>query len=327
MGVSLFIIPITVRGTFFKQSAGFITAAQGTLKAQIGYLQSLEREDVFTTPQAPEDEIPEGKTAKTKAPKSVKPVSSLETEKLRAAIGALGELHGKMHIDLPFAKREMAWGKLNASEIDELFKPLQGIMLPLTGMSSTADIFQRIAQRWGWTENPSKEAMPSEKGRSAKAKSQWNEIMKTLHDPFQAVTEAMNDGLQHALYTLELAKQPKAKRSAGKSSGNIDASTDIEAEAGVVKPGDLGYAKSLAQRVDDFHEQRRGIIATGCQQRGIDIHASAMDNIAQADSMFDVERIDLSEDSEEHQRNKRQLFLVLYVSHAVYITHSPKSPP
>lgn len=315
-GVSLFIFPTTVRMTFFKQSAGFIAAIQGTLKAQTAFLQSLEREDVFTTPQAPKDEASEGKPSRSNKSKSVKPVSGSETERLKAAIGALGELHGKMYVDLPFAKREVAWGKLNGSEIDELFKLLQGIMLPLTGMGSTADIFQRIAHRWGWTEPEESqvEAARYEKERSRDAKSQWNEVMKTLHEPFQAVTEAMNDGLQHALYALELAKSPKASKRSGTLDDNTCASRDVEAEAGIMRPGDPEYAKYLAQRVDSFHEQRRGIIATIVQQRRTDMGPDAFNNLAEAVAVFDFERVDLSENLEKYQRNRRQLFLVLYVS-------------
>lgn len=315
-GVSLFVFPTTVRMTFSKQSAGFITAVQGTLKAQIGYLQSLEREDVFTTPHATEDNVPGGKVPKSNKTKAAKPVSSLEAERLKAVIGALGELHGKMYVDLAFAKREMAWGKLTGSDIDELFKLLQGLMIPLTSLSSTADIFQRVAQRWGWTEpeDPSAEATPSEKGRSGTAKSQWNEIMRNLHDPFEAVTEAMNDGLQHVLYALEFGKPPKAKQNTSKANGDDDTSRDVEAEAGVVKPGDPSYAKYLAQRVDTFHEQRRGIITKTCQQRGVEVGTDSMDHLAQAASTFDLGRTDLSDDLERHQRNKRQLFVVLYVS-------------
>ena len=314
-GVSLFIFPMTVRTGFFNQSAGFIMAVQGTLKAQISYLQSLEKEDVFRPPQESDDEHTEGKSHKHHKTKKAEPLSTPETQKLKAAIGALGELFGKMNADLAFAKRELAFGKLNGSDIDELFKLFQGVMLPLNGMSSAADIFERIAKRWGWTEpeTATTPKVPLEKERSDDAKAEWNEIMKTLHEPFEAITEAMHDGLQHALYTLELAKAPKKKNE--KNANDKDKlPRDVEADAGVVKPGDIGYAAYLAKRVDAFHEQREKTLAVFCQQKGFKMDSNPFANLSQRRPSMQLRSESLSEDIETHRRNKRQLYLILYVS-------------
>ena len=313
-GVSLFIFPVTVRMMFLKQSAGFIKAIQGTLKAQISYLQSLERGDVFTLPHVVDGEGPEGGQPNRKQSEATKPVSGLETARMKAATRALGELFGKMHADLPFAKREIAWGKLNSSDLEQFFKLLQHIMMPLIGMSSTADIFQRIAQRWRWADDPSDETMIPNKGRSGSAKRQWNDVMKTLHEPFEAVTDAMNDGLKHALYQLKLVERPKAKRAAGGSNTQQDSSRDLEAEAGILSPGDPEYARFLELKVNGFHERRKEIIATLCRQRGIDTSVDAIKHLAKEVKTFDLENTDLPADVEEQQRAQRQLFLVLYVS-------------
>ena len=308
-GVSLFIFPVSVRTLLFKQSAGFIAAAQGTLKAQIAYLQTLEKKDMFCAPTESgkdEKDIQQIRHGKDNA---ANVNGSAEARRLKAAIGALGELYGKMHTDATFAKREMAWGKLEACDIDELLKLFRGIILPMTGMSSTADIFQRIAVKRGWTQRETASSPENEKGRN-----QWNEIMRTLHDPFQTMTETMHDGFQHALYTLELAKSPKKQKANNRSNGDGAAPNDVEADAGVMKPGDSGYAVYLTKKIDVFYEQRKTTLAVWCRQRGINMDANPFESPSQTDlniTTVNAKRID---DPDEHAKNQRQLYLVLYVS-------------
>ncbi len=313
-GVSLFIFPVSVRMTFFKQSAGFIAAVQGTLKAQIAYLQTLEKNDVFLVPTDSDEDEKLQKSSKPKKGKTVKPNGSAEAQKLKAAIGALGDLYGKMHADVTFAKRETAWGKLDASDIDELLKLFQGILLPMTGMSSSADIFQRIAEVRGWTQRETASFPENEK-----RKNQWNEIMRTLHDPFQTVTETMHDGLQHALYTLELAKPPKKQKASKKSSDDNVASKDVEADPGFMKPGDRDYAAYLSKKIDSFYEQRKTTLAVWCQQRGMKMDAGPFENPSQTALNISTDNANRPEDPEEHARNQRQLYLVLYVSESLYL--------
>ena len=317
--VSLFVFPLTVRMGFLKQAAGFIRAVQNTLKAQNSYLQTLEKKDMFRKPQGVEDEPTNGKLGKGRKAKNHVAVLTPEHERLTTAIGALGEVYGKMYADKPFVKREAAFDKLNGSDIDELFKQFQGLLLPLTGMGSAADIFQRIAEKWGWTEpaGTSSKVESAEKESSDRAKSQWNEIMITLHEPLEALTEVMHDGLEHTLLTLELVKAPKSKerKTAANGSGS---QRDVEAEAGVVKPGDRGYAAHIAKRVDEFYDQRESVLNVFCRQKGIKMESNPFQNLHQTSPPLQTESQSPSVDPETHERNKRQLYLILYVSNTVH---------
>ena len=317
-GVSLFIFPISVRMSFFKQSAGLIAAAQGTLKAQIAYLQTLEKKDVFRTLTESDEDEKTRKPSKNKKGKANESIGSAEAQGLKAAIGALGELYGKMHADVTFAKREMAWGKLDASDIDELLRLFQDILLPMTGMGSAADIFQRIAKQRGWARRETASSPENEKG-----KSQWNEIMRTLHDPFQTMAETMHDGLQHALYTLELAKPPRNQKANKRSSGDDAASTDVEADAEVTKPGDPKYAAYLATKIDIFVEQRKTTFTLLCQQRGVKMDASLFEDPSPTAFRTSTGNEKLTEDPEAHAMNQRRLYLVLYVSEYFFFLQHP----
>ena len=318
-GVSLFIFRRTVRMGFLKQTAGFLIAVQNTLNAQNSYLQTLEKEDMFRKPQGVEDEHTNGKSGKIHKATKSGAILSPEHERLKVAIGALGELFGTMHADMPFVKREMAYDKLSSADIDELFKHCQGLLLPLTGMSSAADIFQRIAKEWGWAEPAStlSNEKSAERESADRAKSHWNEIMKTLHEPLEAMTEVMHDGLQHTLLTLRLMWAPKPKKSENTASSN-GSQRDVEAEAGVIKPGDRGYAAHIAKKVDEFYDQRESLLNVFCRQNGIKLDTNPFENIPHATSALPLESQRLSDDPETRNQNKRQLYLILYVSNTVH---------
>lgn len=200
-GVSLFIIPISSRTVVFKEQAGYVQLIQATLKAQTAYLQSLEASDMFA-PEEPVDENDEDvddskkakKNKKTKEKDKPHPAANAQAQALKANLAALTALHGKLHGDMPFGKRETAWGKLDAKDIDEIFTLFRNILIPLIGMSTITDIFERIAERRGWVRIPNSKFDKAESwealGQEAKEKEKktWNEIMKTLHEPFEVVS-------------------------------------------------------------------------------------------------------------------------------------------
>jgi hypothetical protein len=311
--VSLFIFPMTVRMAFFTQSGSFIHLVQGTLKAQIAYVQSLEKADMFATPKETTDFDNEGEVRGDKNCKAACSIEHLESLNLKVAIAGLGALHGKMHPDIAFAKREMAWGKLDASDVSELYKLMQNIVLPLTGMYSVVDIFQRIAAKWGWADadDPTAILQSSKEQTGKEIRSLWNEIVKSLHYPFEAMTEAMDAGLQHSLYTLELAKPPKKQKQKGEGKEK-ESQKDIEAEAGITKPGDTGYAKHLENKIEAFHEQRKSTLAAFCRHVGITLDANSYESNKEVTTKIHIDHGIL--DNETRRRNKRQLYLVLYVS-------------
>lgn len=122
------------------------------------------------------------------------PAQNPESKALKASLAALTGLHGKLYGDLAFAKREVAWGKLDQKDLDEIFKLFRGILIPLIGMSTITDIFERIAERRGWVTvkgskfNEVESWEKCDKRDKEEEKRTWNEIMKTLHEPFEVVS-------------------------------------------------------------------------------------------------------------------------------------------
>lgn len=285
-GVNLFIFPKSSRDVVLAEAAGYVKALQGVLKAQNGYLQVLERKEIYRPIDTESPDEPPAEAAAAKA--------------FKGALAALTALHGKLQGDLVFAKREVAYSKLDAKDLDKMFKLFREILLPLLGMGSVVDIFDRVAKKRGWKEaedaknSDSAEEVTAEREKKDKEIAQWNEIMKTVHDPFQIMCASMVDGLQHASYALGLTKRPKPQQS------NQEA--DLEAGNDSAQPGDTGFGEELAAQIASFYEQREVTLKTWCAQRGIE-----------TDSASGTDHSIVRVDTNEHARNERQLYLILYV--------------
>ena len=303
-----------------KQTAGFISGLQGALKAQAGYLQSLETEDAFSAESKPQEEPSNGESHESqrdnRAPQQ-KSSTSLEAQKLRTAIGALGELHSKLGGELAFAKREIAYGNLDAEDLKELFKLCHSVFTPITGMSSIAYIFDRGDEKRGCG---SMSSMSSEfqnvfQGKNSnekteeKEKTRWNDILKTMHGSFETMTEALDEGLQHALYTLQLTK-PKKENEVRKIQVADQTTQDVEGRGDSIRPGDTGFATYLTRKIDNFYDQRKLTLTVWCRQRGVSPDENLFKNPVIPAPRIHIE----NEDLWQHHRSQRQLYLILYVS-------------
>ena len=312
-GVSLFIFPLTSRKTVFRTSSALIGALRGALRAQNSYLESLgDKDRLRGQPKASTQSksIDNHEHASPQAQTSLSQFSP-EARDLNAAIASLGELHGKLNVDLTFAKREIACGKLDASELSELVKLMRQVMLPVIGMSSVADIFDRIAERRGWktvAENHFDQPDRSEVVKDNE-RAQWSEIMQNLHQPFDTLTKAMDMGLQHVLLTLELEKRSKKQRYERASQQTGRNPYDLEAKGDAIEPGESGFAQYLSLKVDEFHEQRKLALEVWCRQKGTELEVVySFQNQIQGPQYLH------SDAPEDHQREQRQLYLILYVS-------------
>ncbi|KAL2075689.1 hypothetical protein VTL71DRAFT_632 [Oculimacula yallundae] len=309
LAVNLFIIPVSSRTVIFKEQAGYIQLIRGTLKAQLAYIESLETSDMFSAgAQVPSDgDGTHGDSKKSKGKKSKShPAQNSQAKALKDSLAALTGLHGKIHGDMPFAKREFAYGKLDAKDIDQIFVLFRGILIPLVGLSTVTDIFERIAERRGWVDVPESKfnnVEGWEKGPDRdkeEEKKTWNEIMKTLHEPFAVVTAAMDEGLQHAGLALELIPKPKVKKG-----------EDVEAKGGDPAPGHPKFGEYLDKKMLDFYSGRGKTLKAWAKQKGL--------NEAQFDSAnLPSEDNRPSEDDSKHRADQQQLYLILYLEHLLY---------
>lgn len=270
-GVNLFFIPVSSRTVVFGEQAGYINLIRAALKAQMAFLQSLESSDMFAeTESKKESDDGNGhekdkKSRKHSKKKQGHPAETAQSKALKGAITGLTTLHGKLHGDIPFAKREVAWGKLNGKDFDEIFRLLRGILIPLIGMSTISDVFQRIAERRGWVKlhNPGhRDRLESwdhcTEAEQLEEKKTWNEVMKALHEPFSVAVSAMDEAMEHAGLVLEILPKPKKKKG-----------VDEEAKGFDPRPGESTFTAYMEKKMEEFYGKRGSVLRAWAKEKGL----------------------------------------------------------
>ncbi|KKA20157.1 Uncharacterized protein T310_5811 [Rasamsonia emersonii CBS 393.64] len=306
-GVSFLIFPVTSRQVVFRQMTAYIGALRGALKAHGAYFESMERKDMFGRV-----ETYDMKTEKRG--KHGKKIYSPEAEAIKTAVSKIGDLHGRLHGELPFAKREIALGNLGPEDLSELFGQLRRTMVPIVGLGSVVDIFERLSEYNKWNK-------PLEDGHDLDIHSdatrqrivhEWNDIMRAVHEPFAHIIQVMDEGLQHVTYRLRLAKPPKKKASPQPTTA--EDAKDVEATAAATAPGDDGFAEYLEMKSDEFYRGKLVALRVWCQEKGIKVPPDFFEHPENV-SISIPEDINLGLTRE---RNERQLYLLLYMEHLLY---------
>jgi hypothetical protein len=291
-GVSLFIIPVTSRKVVMKEITGYIGLLRGALGAHKTYIHSMEHSDMFG-----QTYVPEAKDKKDGA-KKMKSKLKPEVESIKKMVGSLQELHGKLTADLPFAKREIAYGKLSPDDLEAIFKQLRLIMMPVLGLSSVMDLFERGAELNHWGEED--EELEHEEQRK-KAVSEWNNMFQYLHEPFSDIFQALDDGLAHVLLKFGLATPPKKKKGQQQD--------DEEAKVGTVKPGDAGFAEYLEKQTSSFFSRKEPTLRHWVESKGIKIRSDYFSS----PEALDDEALKRLPSITTRKRDQRQLYVLLYV--------------
>ncbi|KAI5275458.1 hypothetical protein E4T47_01489 [Aureobasidium subglaciale] len=289
--VSLVIFPMTMRGVVFKEFTGYIMLLRKMTKANLTYLHSLEETDMFFGRS--DTNIPE------------KPKRTTEAQAIKDTLAGLAALHGKLSVDLTFAKREVAVGRLGPDDLQEIFKRLRGLMLPIIGLSSVIDVFERIAEDRNWNHpapaKPIEELDdPNERSRM-EAVADWHAIFRTMREPFARIVGDIDEGFEHVLITLQLIKPPKRE-------------IDAESEGDRPHPGDKEFQDYHFKRVDDYHSQKRNLLRRWCELRGFSLPDDFFKN-AQTAEFTAPEWYHNVKNNDERQKYRARLFIVLYVDY------------
>lgn len=290
-GISLLIFPHTSRQVVFKQMSAYISSLRGAVQANLKYLESLEETDMFAAQRT--------NTAGEKPPRSK------EAQDFKQQVQGLAGLHAKLGADLPFAKREIAMGRLGPDDIQEIFRLFRLVMIPILGLSSLSDIFDRLAEDIGWDRSVDfahvtfdKAPNDNEKMR-IEAINEWHELMRQLREPFGMITKGIDGGLQHVLLTLQLTKPPKK-------------GSDVENDGSTPKPGEKAFTSYFESKYWEFMESKKTMMRGWCYLHGIDLPEDFFEN----DDHEDFEAPSWMQEgllSEPHRRLRRQLYLCLYI--------------
>jgi hypothetical protein len=266
---------------------------QKALDAYSRYILSLPTRDWFGTKEGSKDS---GSEKDSEHYPSTRSHPWLEADALKSLVSEVTELQVKITSELRYAKREFAWGKLGPKDLDNVCALLKKILLPVLGMESLIHVTDRLEKRGGWAAVvPNADHALSDRelnALEAKEIEQWGWIFEQYSFPIHQLQRTMNEGIEHALYTLELAKRPKSH-----------IKTDLEAHNSEITPGGKEFAKHLKDRIDQFLVHREGPLKEWCSSKGMDENLHRVTNPLEYPF---------------HQRHQSQLYLILDV-----IIHSP----
>ena len=306
-GVSFLVFPTTSRTIASKQIGGFVKLLQLSLKSHSAYMVSISNDHNFEK-QEKAAAATDGKKEsdshhhhlfhhKDKVAQQQKESKlSAEAKAMKVALFQIGALFGKTHLEIGFAKKEMAYGKLSPEDFDEILSHSREILLPIVGMTTFIDIMQSIKER-----KSTEHMVDSEETIDAIRRLQteeWSEVFEMSQDSFKAFHAAMQGGLTHIAYTLELDKRPKK--------------VAADAEKGeAVSPGMPGYSDYLEQEVGKFLKHRQGVLEEWCRRKDIALPQTFFDDAGKNYSMSE-----LGESAEaclRKRENQQQLYLILYL--------------
>ncbi|PSK53121.1 hypothetical protein B9Z65_3321 [Elsinoe australis] len=289
-GVSLLVFPVTMRQVVFKEMTGYIMTLRKVMDAHVKYIESLEETNMFSrTPTGTPD------TPRTPQAQAIKDI-----------MAGLNALFGKLSIDLTIAKREIAIGKLGPDDLQEVFKRMRLLLLPITGLSSVTDIFERITEEHGWEgppdERPLEQIEDPKERRRAEAVRDWQQLSGMLRVPFSEIVKDIDSGLAHVLFTLELVPRPK----------KAEADTAEKGDAASA-PGDKDFTAFMGQQVNNFHNKKSNLLRHFADLRNIKLPQDFFDRPRTARFEAPEWYYQKPEESEQRARYRRQLFLVLYM--------------
>jgi hypothetical protein len=161
-------------------------------------------------------------------------------------------------------------------------------------MNTIIDIFQRFSERPDWDNTAD-----TPDGKDVE-KHVWNEVMKQVQEPFEILSEAVDQGLEHAAMCLEII--PRSKKAASKGNKSVLSPFDVDLEAGQEpKPGDPGFARVLDDKVQAFYSRKGELLRKWVEERGIS----------------------LDEETSDHpyfrsERDQVQLYIILYMENLMH---------
>ena len=248
-GVSLLIFPVTTRTILFKKQTAYFGAMRGFVKKQGAYYDAFRDSESLSSHSG--DASPDSNGDSEAAAAPVEKRAFPEREALFAGLNGLIALNIEIYNDTVYAKREIAYGKLNGDDLQQLFKAFRAILIPMTGIRTMIEVFDRMA-----LEKMAHEA--HREGLHARAESRtdlrllWGRVITAVRDPFAEIAGVIDEGFEHAAIVLEFL--PKSNRN------------DVEAR-GELKSGDPMFAEYMDKKIQAFHGRRSDFLDTWARER------------------------------------------------------------
>ncbi|KAL2020820.1 hypothetical protein VTK56DRAFT_7913 [Thermocarpiscus australiensis] len=293
--VNLLVFPVSSRLVVFGELAGANGLLRKIVALQKEYLLSFKSENTFAAVTRTETFLAKAQQGdlSRKGTETGLTTEEAAAKALEESAAKMRELAGKLHADMPFAKRDIAWGKLDAKDLSELLKLFRNIYIPVLGMVTIIDIFKRFSECR--SKDAAHDAPKEAAAETDMEKLVWTDVMKQVHEPFEILSAAIDQGLEHAGMRLELLPRPKASLGGARKLSSEASQVDIEAGE-ETKPGGSSFAKVLDEKIQAFSSRKGELLRAWVQEKGINL-----DERNHSRSSFPSER------------DQVQLYIVLYM--------------
>lgn len=286
-GVSLFILPVTSRASVTKQMGGLIKLLKAEIATHSAYMATISNSQ-------------RGKGQTTEEEKAA-------AMKVTETLIATGELLGKVKLELGFARKEIAYGKLSPEHFSKIFEMLRQINQPIMGMSTFLEIMRSLREhRAQVAEQPDAREM-IQAIRKLESE-EWDQVIKLSQEAYGNYQKALRLGLDHIAYQLELEKRPKQK-------AKHKTRNDIEENASSTpQPGDAGFAKYLESELKTYQSERNDVIRDWAEDRNLTLPKHFWESQTEGKPLKRQETVVMRRNLNQHQ-----LYLVLYMN---FLNHS-----
>jgi hypothetical protein len=215
----------------------------------------------------------------------------------------LGALHSKLGPDIGYAKREVAFGSITGTDLEEITERLHELYLLVTGMGQIVTMLRRLVR-------PQRlEAAPSPGSSTGKEHKEKDiaDAMNILDTTFNDFADIIDGSIDHTLLLLELNGPTRRERldirkQFSTSIGNT------EAYSGESSPGQSQYLGGLERRVAAFQKLRMTSLEAWKASTGFD-QGEITFNFA---SQFPI--MPSTDEKVTRSRSKQELLLLLWVS-------------
>jgi hypothetical protein len=245
-GVSLFILPITNRRNFFMGTQKYAATIEAILGAQKDHVRAhhdhLARQSRSRAFDLPQQEQPQNSGYRISSQRD-----ESKANRLKSAMISLIGIHDNLHGDLVYAKNEIAWGKLTASDLEGIFSHLRSLFLPLAGLSMLPDVFQTFDDDWRAHRNETDTSLGG---------SNWKCFSQPLMEELNTASSIVTTGVQHALLLLEITHTKASTRWFG---GPHGLATDVESTQDRTFPGNNRFASYLQEEINKFVERQKDL--------------------------------------------------------------------
>lgn len=132
-GVSLFVFPISSRMVVMEEFKVLIGLLKKVVGLQKEYLAALAKEYVFSieTRSAEERAVSRNKKLDKKAKFEAMTKGAKAAKTLKETAREIRVLAGKTHGNMAYAKRDLAWGKLDAKDLGDTFTLIRNVTIPM----------------------------------------------------------------------------------------------------------------------------------------------------------------------------------------------------